>query len=168
MATFDLFRNKRFFINGSLDRTDTLNSPFWVCITQGAITSILLILTFLSIENYKGVAELGEMAVLYLILLLIGIFIGMMRIRSAGTNQSMTYFQGIVCGLVITILSSVLFSTYIFIYLSHDPAAFEHLKERLAYGHSITLFSVCLGVLFEVIAMGVIATFGVMQYFKEY
>lgn len=166
MATFDLFRSKH-LVRNITHSSKPFSKPVQVLLTQSFITGLFLILCFLSLKNYKGVGELSEMTAILFLFYFAAIFIGIMRLKNE-TNQKVDYFKGFKFGMLITLLSTFLFTMFILFYLKADHTALLHLKEQLAFGRTVTPVTVSAGMFFEGIACGVIVTFGVMQYFKEY
>lgn len=174
MATFDLFRNKEFLRPGRwplagrlLHRLEAASPATRICLAHGSLTSLLFVTGFLAAKNYQGVIALSELPLFYVLFLFAGVFLGLLKLASVQNNK-VDYREGLKTGIRIATISVAAFALFLWAYLVSDQAALFDIQERLDYGEVVTPLTVAFRVLFEGLVSGLVISFGVMQYFKEF
>lgn len=129
----------------------------------GLFTSIGLIALFF-IMKLMGVVHVIELRALNFFVLAIGV---VMALRNFSKNkpESFTYLKGLGLGVLTTIIASVLFGLFVFIYTNFlDPGFMQSIVENEPFGKYLNPYIAGVAVAVEGIASGLILSFIVMNY----
>jgi hypothetical protein len=87
------------------------------------------------------------------------------------TNSEIKYFEGLKAGLVVTLISIIIFNGFLLVYETIiDPPFLEFLKENISFGQLFSLQEIVFNVMgiitIEGLSSGFILTYILMQYYK--
>lgn len=166
MATYNLFNNKdlsSFKPFGNNDSNDTL---FNICLKNGLLTTVLLIMSFIALCSYARILEINQLWVINLFLLLMGVYDSLADYSPTGKGDSIDYFEGFKVGLYTSLIAVVLHSLFILVVTNFDSSLLTTAKADYFNGYTSSLTAAGI-TLFEGLAASLIITFCLMQYFKK-
>jgi hypothetical protein len=167
MATFDLFRNKNLSQNEQFHRSNSSDTIHKICLKNGILTSILLIMSFFAFCGLTNRLEIHQLSVINMFLLAFGVYFAIENISPTGKAGSVEYFEGFKVGLYTSLVSVGIHALFLLTYTIFDSSVLIGIKS----GHTLSIAANPLtlaGVtLFEGLASALIITFCLMQYFKK-
>lgn len=133
----------------------------------GFITFLSLVAYFM-IMKFFGLSHVLELRFFNFVILAIGIGYGINKLKNE-LQESDFYMQGWGEGMIISLVSIILFALFMSIYLSYfDEELMQHIREVTTLGFNATTgMHVFFAILIEGIASAVVITLGAMQYFKS-
>jgi len=129
-----------------------------------ALSALGMILFFL-LMKILGMVTIVEFRFLNVVIMFIGIRYVLINERRAKGGK-LEYLPGMLKGFMTALFASILFSVFIFIYLSIDTEFMEYLKATQLFGSYLTPASSALVSVIEGIAGGSIITFAIMNLYK--
>ncbi|MGZ3749735.1 MAG: DUF4199 domain-containing protein [Bacteroidia bacterium] len=165
MATFDLFRNRSLSQNKQFHKTNSDETIHKVCLKNGILTSVLLIMSFLAFCGFTHHLAIHQLSVVNMFLLAFGAYFAIQNISPNGKGGSVEYFEGFKVGMYASLISVVLHSLFLLIYTFFFPAALSN--NGHVFGIDSSPVNVAAVTLFEGLAGAFIITFCLMQYFKK-
>jgi hypothetical protein len=122
MATFDLFRNKS-WARPEQFRRDNSNEPIHkICLKNGILTAILLIINFLAFCVFTNELEIHQLSVINMFLLAFGAYFAIQNISPNGKGGSVEYFKGFTVGTYASLVSVVIHALFLLIYTASFPS----------------------------------------------
>ena len=167
MATFDLFRNKTLSQNKEFQRNNSDKTIHKICLITGILTALLLILGFIVLCVYTHQLEINQMSVANMLLLALGVYLAIEQYSPNGKAGSVDYFEGFVVGLYTSVIAVCIHSLFLLIFTQFDLSILAEIESGRIYGVELNPFSMAAVTLFEGLAVGLIITFCLMQYFKK-
>lgn len=167
MATFDLFRNRTLSENKEFQRPTEAGSIKKICLTNGILTSVLLVMSFIALCAYTHHVEINQLSVANLFILAFGIYFALENFSPSGRGGDLDYFEGFKVGLYTSLVAVGLHALFILVYTNYDPTILERIKETSIMRFHLNPITMAGGILFEGLASGLIITFCLMQYFKK-
>ncbi|MES2565570.1 MAG: DUF4199 domain-containing protein [Bacteroidota bacterium] len=164
MATFDLFRNKSLSKNEQFQRNNSNESIHKICLKNGILTSVLLIMNFLAFCGITNRLEIHQLSVINMFLISVGAYFAIQHISPNGKRGSVEYFEGFKTGMYASLVSVVIHALFLLVYTYFYPAALS--THGLIPGSAYNPLTVAGTTLFEGLAGALTITFCVMQYFK--
>jgi hypothetical protein len=165
MATFDLFRNKGLSQNEQFHRQNSGDTIHKICLKNGILTSILLVMSFLALCGLTHHLEIHELSVINMFLLAFGSYFAIQNISPNGKAGSVEYFEGFKVGMYTSLVSIAIHALFLLIFTSAYPSVLT------GSGHFFGIDSnpviVAGATVFEGLAAAFIITFCLMQYFKK-
>ena len=142
----------------------------WVStnVIVGIFTALGLIFYFVIMRlfNLHKITELHYVNILVL-------FLGLWFVikRKVKIKGEIKYFEGLKSGIVVTLVSLIIFNVFMFVYATIiDPPFLEFLKENIQLSNGLTSQQTMLNVMgiltIEGLSSGFIMTFILMQYYK--
>lgn len=133
----------------------------------GFITFLSLVAYFM-IMKFFGLSHVLELRFFNFIILGVGIGYGINKLKNE-LQESDFYMKGWGEGMIISLVSIILFALFMSIYLSYfDEELMQHIREVTTLGFNATTgMHVFFAILIEGIASAVVITLGAMQYFKS-
>jgi hypothetical protein len=165
MATFDLFRNKSLSQNEQFHRNNSGDTIHKICLKNGILTSILLVMSFLALCGLTHHLEIHELSVINMFLLGFGSYFAIQNISPNGKGGTVDYFEGFKVGMYTSLVSIGIHALFLLIYTSLYPSILtgsEHV-----FGIGSNPITVAGATVFEGLAGAFIITFCLMQYFKK-
>ncbi|MDP3557200.1 MAG: DUF4199 domain-containing protein [Bacteroidota bacterium] len=166
MATYDLFRNKNLLDNKRFHRNNSDDTIHKICLKNGLLTSVLLIMSFLAFCGYTHRLEIHQLSVANMVLLAFGVYFAIENISPNGKAGSVDYFEGFKVGLYTALVAVVSHALFLMIYTYFNNSILLEIKNG-RYGIAINPLTVAGVTLFEEFAAAIIITFCLMQYFKK-
>jgi hypothetical protein len=167
MATFDLYRNKSLSENKQFHRNNSNDTIHKICLKNGVLTSMLLIMSFVVFCGYTHQLEIHQLSVVNMLLLALGVYFAIENLSPTGKAGSVDYFEGFKVGLYTTLVAVGLHALFLLIYTYFDPSVLTEIKSGYIYGITISPLMVAGVTLFEGLASALIITFCLIQYFKK-
>jgi hypothetical protein len=165
MATFDLFRNKSLSKNEQFHKNNSDETIHKVCLKNGLLTSVLLIMSFLAFCGFTHHLAIHQLSVVNMFLLAFGAYFAIQNNSPNGKGGSVEYFEGFKVGMYASMISVVLHSLFLLVYTFFFPAALSN--NGHVFGFDSNPINVAAVTLFEGLAGAFIITFCLMQYFKK-
>lgn len=133
----------------------------------GFITFLSLVAYFM-IMKFLGLSQVLELRFFNFVILAIGIGYGIKKLKNE-LQEPDFYMKGWGEGMIISLVSIILFALFMSIYLSYfDAALMQHIREVTTLGFNATSgMHVFFAILIEGMASAVVITLGAMQYFKS-
>ncbi len=166
MATFDLFRNKTLSEHKEFHERKEAISIRKVCLTNGFLTSVLLIMTFIAFTALKHFA-ISQLSVANFFILFFGVYFALENYSPTGKGESIDYFEGFKVGLLTSVIAVGIHALFFLIYSGLDPTLLNYFHESSFLKGLAHPFTLAAGILFEGMASGLIITYCLMQYFKK-
>lgn len=167
MATFDLFRNSSLWKNKRFHRDDSDDTIHKICLRNGILTSILLIMSFLALCGYTRLLETHQLSVVNMLFLSFGVYFAIENHSATGKAGSVDYFEGFKIGMYTSFVAVVLHALFLLIFPYFDSTVIDEIRSEHMYGIALSPFSIAGVTLFEELASALIITFCLMQYFKK-
>ena len=167
MATFDLFSNKNLLNNEHFHRNNPNESILKICLKYGVLTSLLLVMTFVTFCVYTYRLQIHQLSVVNMFVIAFGIYFALVNYSPNGKAGSVDYFEGFKVGLYTSLVSVAMHALFLLIYCYFDSSVLPTITSGDFYGVGFHPFSVAGVTLFEGLASGLIITFCIMQYFKK-
>lgn len=165
MATFDLFRNKSLSRNEQFQKNNSDETIHKICLKNGLLTSILLIMTFLAFCGLTGRLEIHELSVINMFVLAFGAYFAIQNISPNGKGSSVEYFEGFKVGMYTSLIAIGIHALFLIIYTSVYPSVLAGSGHFFGIGADPVI--VTGATVFEGLAAAFIITFCLMQYFKK-
>lgn len=133
----------------------------------GFITFLSLVAYFM-IMKFFGLSHVLELRFFNFVILAVGIGYGINKLKNE-LQESDFYMKGLGEGMIVSLVSIVLFALFMSIYLSYfDEALMQHIRETTTLGFTVASgFHVFFAIVMEGMASAVVITLGAMQYFKS-
>ena len=126
-------------------------------------TSLALLVYFLFMK-LLNLSTVVELRFLNFFIMFIGIRYFILRLKKEN-NGTLDYLQSLAYGFIVAVLTSVLFSAFMFTYLSYiDHAMLEHLQLNQPFGEYLTPGSAAVVLILEGSASGAIIAFALVQF----
>ena len=127
-------------------------------LTSFALLAYFLLMKLLNLET------IVELRFLNFIIMLIGVRFFVMRLKRDHEGR-LEYLQSLGYGFAVAVIASVVFSAFMFIYLSYiDPGMMGHIKGHQPFGEYLTPGSAAIVLILEGGASGAIISFALAQY----
>ena len=165
MATFDLFRNKSWAKAEQSRRNNSDETIHKICLKNGILTSVLLIMNFLAFCAFTRHLEIHQLSVINMFLLAFGAYFAIQNISPTGTGGSVDYFEGFKVGTYTSLISVGIHTLFMLVYTFYFPSVLS--SNGQVFGIDSNPISVAVATLFEGLAGAFIITFCLMQYFKK-
>jgi len=165
MATFELFRNKSLSQNEQFQKNNSDETIHKVCLKNGILTSILLIMTFLAFCGFTHYFAIHQLSVVNMFLLSFGVYFAIQNISPTGKGGSVDYFEGFKVGMYASLIAVVAHALFLLIYTSFYHSVL--VSNGHIFGSNSTPLTVAGVTLFEGLPAAFIITFCLMQYFKK-
>jgi hypothetical protein len=165
MATFDLFRNRSLLKNEQFQKNNSNESIHKICLKNGILTSILLIMSFFAFCGFTDHLEIHELSVINMFLLAFGAYFAIQNISPTGKGGSVEYFEGFKAGMYTSIISIGIHTLFLLIYTFYYPSVLT--VSGHVFGIGSDPITVAGATIFEGLAGAFIITFCLMQYFKK-
>lgn len=136
-----------------------------VAVKYGVLAAAGLILYFV-LMNLLGLLYIIELRFLNFIFLATMIIAGIAHLQKKGL-QGVPYFDGLSLGMGISLVATVIFTLFVYLFLSINPEFMSVLIENAPFGDYLNKYMCSMVVIFEGLASGVIVTYTAMQYFKR-
>ena len=167
MAAFDLFRNKNLLHNKLFHKNNPDDTIHSICIKNGLLSSVLLIISFITLCAYAHRLEINQLSVVNFFLLMLGVYFAIENYSPNGKEGSVDYFDGFKVGVYTSIVAVGIHTLFILFYAFFDSSVLTEIKAGQVYGADLNLFTISGVTLFEGLASGLVITFCLMQYFKK-
>jgi hypothetical protein len=167
MATFDLFRNKSWAKQEQFRRDNSNDTIHKICLKNGVLTSVLLIMSFLAFCAYSHLLEINQLSVINMFLLLIGAYFAIQNISTNGKAGSVDYFKGFKVGMYASAVAVAIHALFLLTYTLDDSSILGAVKSGRIYGIVLNPLTITGVTMFEGLASSLIITFCLMQYFKK-
>ena len=167
MATFDLFRNKSLSENRRFHRNSSGDTIHKICLKNGILTSILLIISFLAFCGITNRLEIHQLSVINMFLLAFGVYFAIENVSPNGKAGSVDYFEGFKVGLYTSLVSVGIHALFLLAYTIFDSSVLTEIKNGRIFGIAANPLTLAGVTLFEGLASALIITFCLMQYFKK-
>lgn len=167
MATFDFSRNKSLLQNEPFHRNNSGDTIHEICLKNGILTSILLIMSFLAFCGLTNLLQIHQLSVINMFLLAIGVYFSIENISPNGKAGSVEYFEGFKVGLYTSLISVGIHAFFLLAYTFFDSSVLSEIESGRIYGIAANPLTLAGVTLFEGIASAFIITFCLMQYFKK-
>ena len=167
MATFDLLRNKNLLDNEQFHRSNSDDTIHKICLKNGLLTSVLLIMTFVAFCACTHRLEIHQLSVANMLILAFGVYFALENYSQNGEGGTIEYFEGFKVGMYTSLVSVGIHALFLLGYSYFDPSVLPSLASSHTFGVALYPFSVAGVTLFEGLASALIITFCLMQYFKK-
>ncbi len=165
MATFDLFRNKSWTQSQQFQRDNSDETIHKICLKNGILTSVLLIMNFLACCAFTNSLEIHQLSVINMFLLAFGAYFAIQNISPNGKGGSVDYFEGFKVGIYASLVSVAIHALFLLIYTYFFPSVLS--TNGSVFGIASNPLTVAAVTMFEGIAGALIITYCLMQYFKK-
>jgi len=129
----------------------------------GGVMALGLVVYFL-LMKLLGLGNIVELRFLNFFIILIGIRLFILRLKREN-NGSLDYLHALGYGFVVAAITSILFSAFMFIYLSYiDPGLMHYIEAHQPFGEYLTPGSAAIVLILEGGASGAIISFVLAQY----
>ena len=136
-----------------------------LAVRYGLFASLGLILYFV-LMNVFGLLYIIELRFLNFVFLASMIVFGISRLQKEG-EQGVGYFDGLSLGLGISLIATVTFTLFVYLFLGLNPDFVSYLIEHAPFGSFLNKTSLTLVLVFEGLSSGVIVTYTAMQFYKK-
>lgn len=139
-----------------------------VTIKAGIYTALGLIFYFLLMRLFN-LHKVMQLQYFNIVVLLIGLRYVIKNIKFI--TGEIKYFEGLKAGLLVTIMSVLIFNIFMLIYETViDPPFLDFLKENISFGKNLSTWGTVINVMgllmIEGLSSGFIITYMLMQYYK--
>ena len=135
-------------------------------VKSGLLTTLALI-TFFMLMKTLHLHRILELHFLNGFFLFAGILLSMNYLKSL-THGNIDYFQGLLLGILISVISAVSFAVFFYFYLYKiDPGFMQYIKENGWMGSFLNPSLVASTIIIEGISSGAIISYVLMPYFKR-
>ena len=140
-----------------------------ISVKSGILTSSGLILYFLLMRAFNLHYNL-MLHYLNIIVLFLGLRYSLKHIKLITGN--IKYFEGLKSGIIVSLLSVIIFNIFMFTYMVFiDQAFYDFMMEKISFGNVFsrqeTIFGMMGLITIEGLSSGFIITFILMQYYKS-
>lgn len=163
MATYNISGNKSLSSNEQFHRNNSEDTIHKICLKNGILTSILLIMCFLSFCGLTNRLEIHQLSVINMFLLGFGAYFAIQNISPTGKGGSVEYFEGLKVGMYSSCISVVIHALFLLVYTSYFPSILTAMDSTMEPSPII----LATATLFEGLTAAFIITFCLMQYFKN-
>jgi hypothetical protein len=134
----------------------------------GLITAGACIIYFL-IARASGFVNMTNFRFINYFILGVGISIGYIEVRHIIHKHRLNYLPGIILGFVMTFITAIVYTLFIFIYSRFIDLSFIPVISRDLpyYSSGLNAYIIGICIFFESMVVGVFLSFIVMQYFKR-
>lgn len=122
---------------------------------------------FFILMKYMNLADVLELRALNFFILLSGILLALNKFKKQNDNH-IKYFEGIGLGMLTAIVSTVIFSVFIAIYLSINSEFMWYIKTNAVMGDYLNPSACALVIAIEGVISGALISFGAMQYYRKF
>lgn len=134
-------------------------------LVTGIVTALALTAYFFIMKAFN-LAQVIELRFFNFIIMAAGVCYGINSLKHK-LNEQEFYLKGLAQGMVITVVTVVLFATFMTIYLRYfDLALMEEISKKIPYNGSLDAMTIYGSLFLEGLASGAIITFCAMQYLK--
>lgn len=140
-----------------------MNKPIkYGLLTAAALTVYFLLMKLAGLE--------GNFALRFVnFFIIIGGCYLLLRNMYSGANGDDSYFTGLIAGVVLSVTAVITFTAFLAVYvLAIDPAFMKILENSQIWGSHLELEQAAFAIIIEGIASGVVISFALMQYFKQF
>ena len=145
-----------------MNRSNIIPLAMKYTVTTGAV----LIMYFL-LMKLLGFETVVELRFINFIILLGGLRLFILRLKKEN-NAALEYLSSLAYGFLVSVLTTVFFAVFIFLYLSFiDKGMMEHLKVNQPFGEYLTPGSAFLVLILEGCSSGAIISFALVQFMSR-
>ena len=132
-------------------------------IKYGGWTSVALVVYFLLMKLFN-LETVVELRFLNFFIMFLGIRFFLLRLKREN-NDKLEYLPALGYGFLVATFASVIFSVFMFIYLSYiDHAMMQYIQEHKPFGERLTPASAAVVLILEGDSSGAIISFALAQY----
>lgn len=125
----------------------------------------LALLVYFILMKLLGFATIVELRFLNFFILLVGIRLFLLRLKRENDGGNLDYLHVLGYGFAAAVVSSVLFSAFMFIYLAYvDAGMMHHIQAHQPFGEYLTPGSAAIVLILEGGSSGAIISFVLAQY----
>lgn len=128
--------------------------------------TVAFLIAFLFLMRSVGLLHNFNLRILNSLFLMTTVFIGIRSYKQMDL-ANFSYLKGAGIGLVISLTTGIIFSVFVYLYLSIDPSLMQAIKENEPQGIYMNEIGVTALVMIEAIASGLLFTYGSMQFLKK-
>jgi len=139
-----------------------LNNPTRIAESYGLRIAVGLIGFFL-IMKLLGFHHHVELRFLNLFILITGVYYGLKKFKETH-NNSLNYFRGLIMGVAIAGLGSLLFGIFLFTYMQLDSELMQSIKDNEPMGRYLNPYIAAFMVLLEGFFSGFLVTFVLLNW----
>jgi hypothetical protein len=139
-----------------------LNSPNRIAENYGLRIAVGLIVFFL-IMKVIGWHHHVELRFLNLFILVTGVYYGLKKFKQTHSN-SLNYFRGLIMGVAIAGLGSLIFGIFLFVYMQLDSDLMQSIKDNEPMGRYLNPYIAAFMVLLEGFFSGFLVTFVLLNW----
>ena len=140
----------------------SLNSPNRIPENFGLRIAAGLILFFL-IMKLMGLGHHAELRLFNLIILTVGIFLGLKTFKRTHGN-TLNYFRGLIMGVAIGGIASLIFGIFLFIYMKLDTELMQSIIDNEPMGRYLNAYMAAFIVVLEGFFSGLLVTFVILNW----
>ena len=122
---------------------------------------------FFILMKYMNLVQVLELRALNFFILLTGIIQALNKFKNANDNH-INYFEGLGLGMLTAVVSTLIFTVFIGIYLSFNSELMTYIKVHGMMGSYLNPSACAFVILIEGIVSGALISFGCMQYYRKY
>jgi hypothetical protein len=110
-----------------------------------------------------GLAHHVELRLLNLVILVIGVYLALKKLREANEYR-LNYFRALITGFTTATIGSVLFAIFLFIYMKVDEGMMQAIIEGEPMGRYLNAYIAAFIVALEGVFSGLLVTFVILNY----
>ena len=142
---------------------ESINS---MSLKYGGMTGIGLIIYFL-LMKVLGLTHVLELRFFNFVILVVGVLFAIRHYRTV-SNGLVDYLEGFGMGFLTSLISSAIFSSFLYIYLRVlDPSFMTYLIQNAPLGSYLTPFAASFAIMIEATASGSVITLLGLQYSRK-
>ncbi len=124
-------------------------------------------MVFFGVMKATGFGEVLYLRALNFIFLGGGIFLTLRLFANQNRDHHLSYFKGMLIGLLTTVFAIIPFAIFLLIYLNADVAFVEYIQLNAPFGEYLSVGTMTAVVSFEGLVSGIVFTYVILPYFKK-
>ncbi len=140
----------------------SINNPNRIPENYGLRIATTLILFFL-IMKVLGFVHHAELRLFNLVILTIGIYLGLKKFKQTHSDH-LNYFRGLIMGVAIGGIASLIFGVFLFIYMKLDTELMQSIIEKEPMGRYLNAYMAAFIVVLEGFFSGLLVTFVLLNW----
>ncbi|MDV3307854.1 MAG: DUF4199 domain-containing protein [Cyclobacteriaceae bacterium] len=121
------------------------------------------LIAYFILMKLTGLAHHVELRLLNLVILVIGVYLALKKLREANEYR-LNYFRALITGFTTATIGSVLFAIFLFIYMKVDEGMMQAIIEGEPMGRYLNAYIAAFIVALEGVFSGLLVTFVILNY----
>ncbi len=133
-------------------------------IQYGVQVALAFIAYFITMRMFNLTENFG-LRFFNILILITGIYYAIKNYKDTHVNTREGYFKGIAVGVVTSFFGTLIFSFFMYVYMSFNPLFVLAIQES-SFGEMMNIYIITFSILIEGFGLGAVSTFIVMQWLK--